>query len=44
MKKKTVESEVLIVGAGFIGKVMALMLASLNISVFLVDKKKNKSK
>lgn len=42
MKKKTVESEVLIVGAGFIGKVMALMLASLNISVFLVDKKKIK--
>ncbi len=38
MKKNYIESEVLIIGAGFIGQIMALMLASSKIKVTLVDK------
>ena len=40
MKKNYIKSEVLIIGAGFIGQVMALMLASSKIKVTLVDKNK----
>ena len=38
MKKNYTQSEVLIIGAGFIGQIMALMLASSKITVTLVDK------
>ena len=40
MKKNYIESDVLIIGAGFIGQIMALMLASSKIKVTLVDKNK----
>lgn len=38
MKKNYTQTEVLIIGAGFIGQIMALMLASSKITVTLVDK------